>query len=91
MKAVIQEQPWNFDSKVVPMPWRSGEEDAIKTKLSSGGLSLGLYQCDGNVSSGRLPLLSTMGSESNASIGRSSPAYSASFEDGGGQTEGRRP
>lgn len=50
MTSVLQEQPWSFDSKVVPMPWRAAEEDAIKTKLSSGGLSLALFNCDGNVS-----------------------------------------
>ena len=56
MTAVLNEQPWSFDSKVVPMPWRTSEEDAIKTKLSSGGLSFGIYQCDGNVSLSPLPL-----------------------------------
>lgn len=50
MTAVLQEQPWDYDSKVVPMPWRSAEEDAIRAKLSSGGLSLGIFNCDGNVS-----------------------------------------
>ena len=49
MKAVLQEQPWSFDSKVVPMPWRTAEEDAIRAKLSGGGLSLGIFECDGNV------------------------------------------
>ncbi|PKS13397.1 hypothetical protein jhhlp_000168 [Lomentospora prolificans] len=49
MKAVLGEQPWNFDSKVVPVPWRESEEAAIQTKLSHGGLSIGFYSCDGNV------------------------------------------
>ncbi|SPO07361.1 probable Acetamidase [Cephalotrichum gorgonifer] len=49
MKAVLQEQPWSYDSKVVPMPWRVGEEDVIKTKIASGSLTLGIYECDGNV------------------------------------------
>lgn len=50
MKAVLHEQPWSFDSKVIPMPWRTTEEDAIKEKISSGSLTLGIYNCDGNVS-----------------------------------------
>ncbi|KEZ45023.1 hypothetical protein SAPIO_CDS2420 [Scedosporium apiospermum] len=49
IKAVLAEQPWNFDSKVVPMPWRGAEEDAVKAKIASGGLTLGFYSCDGNV------------------------------------------
>ncbi|KJK93078.1 Acetamidase [Metarhizium anisopliae BRIP 53284] len=47
--AVLEQQPWNFDSKVVPMPWRQGEADAVKAKVSAGGLTLGYYSCDGNV------------------------------------------
>ncbi|KAK5240936.1 Acetamidase, partial [Exophiala xenobiotica] len=27
--SVLQEEPWKYDSKVIPMPWRQGEEDAI--------------------------------------------------------------
>ena len=50
MKAVLREQPWSFDSKVVPMPWRVAEEDAISKKVSSGDLTFGIFQCDGNVS-----------------------------------------
>ncbi|KAJ4196028.1 Acetamidase [Fusarium falciforme] len=47
--SVLAEQPWEFDSKVIPMPWRQAEEDAIKTKISSKGLTLGFYNCDGVV------------------------------------------
>lgn len=47
--AVLEQQPWNFDSKVVPMPWRQAEADAVKAKVSAGGLTLGYYSCDGNV------------------------------------------
>lgn len=47
--SVLQQQPWMYDSKVIPMPWRQAEEDAIKSKLSSGGLTLGFYSSDGNV------------------------------------------
>jgi hypothetical protein len=50
--SVLQEEPWKYDSKVIPMPWRQGEEDAISSKIQSGGLTLGFYNCDGNVSSG---------------------------------------
>ena len=48
--SVLQEEPWKYDSKVIPMPWRQGEEDAISSKVQSGGLTLGFYNCDGNVS-----------------------------------------
>jgi amidase len=49
VKAVLAQQPWNYDSKVIPMPWRQQEADAIKSKLSAGGLTLGYFNCDGNV------------------------------------------
>ncbi|KAI4126781.1 MAG: hypothetical protein LQ347_004836 [Umbilicaria vellea] len=48
-KAVLQEEPWKYDSKVIPMPWRQGEADVIKSKLSSGGLALGFFNSDGVV------------------------------------------
>jgi amidase len=48
--AVLAEEPWKYDSKVIPMPWRQSEEEAIKTKISSGRLTLAYYNCDGNVS-----------------------------------------
>ncbi|PMD62637.1 amidase [Hyaloscypha bicolor E] len=47
--SVLAEEPWKYDSKVIPMPWRQAEADIIKTKLGSGGLTLGYYNCDGNV------------------------------------------
>jgi amidase len=50
VKSVLAEEPWKYDSKVIPMPWRQSEADAIESKLSSGGLTLGYYNCDGNVS-----------------------------------------
>jgi hypothetical protein len=31
------------------MPWRYDEEKVIKEKISSRGLTLGYYSCDGNV------------------------------------------
>ncbi|SLM40595.1 acetamidase [Lasallia pustulata] len=49
IKSVLFQEPWKYDSKVIPMPWRQAEEDVIKSKLSSGGLTLGFYNCDGNV------------------------------------------
>jgi amidase len=48
--SVLAEEPWKYDSKVIPMPWRQAEADVIKQKLGSGGLTLGFYNCDGNVS-----------------------------------------
>lgn len=47
--SVLAEEPWMYDSKVVPIPWRQSEADAIATKISAGGLTLGFYNCDGNV------------------------------------------
>jgi hypothetical protein len=47
--SVLSEEPWKYDFKVIPMPWRQTEVDAIKAKLASGGLTLGFYNCDGNV------------------------------------------
>jgi amidase len=49
--SVLAEEPWKYDSKVIPMPWRQSEADVIKSKLSSGGLTIGYYNCDGNVCS----------------------------------------
>ncbi|KAH7166470.1 amidase signature domain-containing protein [Dactylonectria macrodidyma] len=49
MTSILEQQPWLHDSKVVPMPWRQGEEDAVKAKIASGGLTLGFFTCDGNV------------------------------------------
>lgn len=49
---MLSEEPWKYDSKVIPLPWRQNEEDIIKSKLSSGGLTLGFFNCDGNVSIG---------------------------------------
>jgi amidase len=47
--SVLAGKPWAYDSKVIPMPWRQNEEDAIKSKISSSALTLGFYTCDGNV------------------------------------------
>jgi amidase len=49
MTSVLKQEPWKYDSKVIPMPWRQAEEDAIKTKISSSGLTIGYFNCDGNV------------------------------------------
>ena len=48
--SVLGEEPWKYDSKVIPLPWRQAEEDVVKSKLNAGGLCLGFYNCDGNVS-----------------------------------------
>lgn len=50
VKSVLGGEPWKIDSKVIPLPWRQSEEDAIKAKISSGGLTLGFFNCDGVVS-----------------------------------------
>jgi hypothetical protein len=48
--SILSQKPWTYDSKVIPMPWRYDEENAIKEKISSRGLNLGYYSCDGIVS-----------------------------------------
>ncbi|TAQ86469.1 hypothetical protein B7494_g5206 [Chlorociboria aeruginascens] len=47
--SIQAEEPWKYDPKIIPMPWRQAEADAIKAKITSGGLTLGFYNCDGNV------------------------------------------
>ncbi|KAH6862570.1 acetamidase [Alternaria alternata] len=49
LTSVLREEPWNYDSKVIPLPWRYNLEDALKAKLNSSGLTIGYYTCDGNV------------------------------------------
>ncbi|KAF4120248.1 amidase [Geosmithia morbida] len=49
MTSVLAESPWSYDSKVIPMPWRQSEEDAVKAKIDAGHLVLGFYNCDGEV------------------------------------------
>lgn len=34
---------------MIPLEWRPNEETIIKTKIASGGLTLGFYNCDGVV------------------------------------------
>ncbi|TQS31824.1 hypothetical protein Golomagni_07882, partial [Golovinomyces magnicellulatus] len=46
MTSVLDQSPWEYDSKVIPMPWRQAEEDAINTKMTDGGLTLGFYNHD---------------------------------------------
>jgi hypothetical protein len=50
MTSVLGESPWEYDSKVIPLPWRYDHEESIKAKLESGGLTVGFYNSDGNVS-----------------------------------------
>ncbi|KAJ5240143.1 acetamidase [Penicillium chermesinum] len=49
LTSVLGEEPWKYDSKVVPMPWRLSEEEKIQDKILSSGLTLGIYSCDGVV------------------------------------------
>lgn len=49
LTSVLQEEPWKYDSKVIPMPWNNAAEVAVKTKIQSGGLNLAYYSCDGVV------------------------------------------
>jgi amidase len=50
LTSVLHEEPWKYDSKVIPLPWRYNDEDALKAKLKSTGLTVGYYNSDGNVS-----------------------------------------
>ncbi|KAJ6167018.1 acetamidase [Penicillium chermesinum] len=45
LTSVLGEEPWKYDSKVVPMPWRLSEEEKIQDKILSSGLTLGIYSC----------------------------------------------
>jgi amidase len=49
MSSVLELEPWKYDSKVVPIPWRESEEAIIQQRISSGGLKLGFYENDGIV------------------------------------------
>lgn len=48
MTSVLAEEPWIYDPKVIPIPWRSAEEEAVKKRFKSG-LNIGYFHCDGNV------------------------------------------
>jgi amidase len=48
--SILAEEPWKYDSKVIPIPWRLSEEELVKSKLSSGGLTLAYYSSNGVVS-----------------------------------------
>ncbi|KAL3482483.1 Acetamidase [Aspergillus californicus] len=49
VESVLSQEPWMFDSKVIHMPWRQQEADTITNKIQSGGLTIGVYNFDGNV------------------------------------------
>jgi amidase len=49
VKSVLGQEPWKYDSKVVPMPWRQSEHDAAVQKIKSKKLTLGFFNCDGVV------------------------------------------
>ncbi|KAJ5174080.1 acetamidase [Penicillium coprophilum] len=46
IKSVLEEEPWKFDSKVIPLPWRQNEEEVIKSKITHGGLNIATYHHD---------------------------------------------
>ena len=73
MTAVLAEEPWDYDPKVVPLPWRASEEDAIKKRLKSG-LSIGYYHSDGNVSCVITILCHIFAISTNEKLGPSPPA-----------------
>jgi amidase len=47
--AVLGQEPWEFDSKVIPMPWRQNKADTVRAKIQTGRLIIGVYNLDGNV------------------------------------------
>lgn len=47
--SILDKEPWEYDSKVIPMPWRQAEEDAITAKMAKEGLTLAYYDCDNKV------------------------------------------
>ncbi|RAL61085.1 hypothetical protein DID88_010426 [Monilinia fructigena] len=49
VESVLAEEPWKYDAKVIPMPWRQSEAEMVKSRISSGGLTIGYYDCDGIV------------------------------------------
>ncbi|KAJ5113584.1 acetamidase [Penicillium angulare] len=49
MKAVLSEEPWKFDSKVIPLPWRVSEVESIQGRIAKGGLNIAIYPQDGIV------------------------------------------
>lgn len=49
MTAVLSQEPWKYDSKVIPLPWRPNEEEVVRAKIVSDGLNLGFFNCDGQV------------------------------------------
>lgn len=50
MTSLLAQEPWHYDSKVLPIPWRQSEEDAAKAKIESKGLTLGFFSSDEYVS-----------------------------------------
>jgi amidase len=49
VKSVLEQEPWKYDSKVIPMPWRQSEHDAMTAKIANEKLTLGFFNNDGVV------------------------------------------
>jgi hypothetical protein len=49
VRSVLDQEPWKYDSKVIPLPWRESEENDITEKIRNGGLNVAVYFSDGNV------------------------------------------
>ncbi|KAE8390291.1 Acetamidase [Aspergillus alliaceus] len=49
LQSVLEQEPWKYDSKVVPLPWRRNEENAINAKIEAKGLNIAFYDFDGVV------------------------------------------
>lgn len=53
--SVLEQQPWLYDSKVIPLPWRQSDEDAAKKKIQNKALTIAYYSFDGIVSASQHP------------------------------------
>ncbi|KAE8158943.1 Acetamidase [Aspergillus tamarii] len=49
LQSVLKEEPWKYDSKVIPLPWREAEENAAQAKIAEKGLNFAFYDFDGVV------------------------------------------
>ncbi|KAE8356021.1 Acetamidase [Aspergillus coremiiformis] len=49
LRSVLKQEPWQYDSKVIPLPWRDSEENIIQTKITAKDLNLAFYDFDGVV------------------------------------------
>ena len=49
VRQILAMQPWQFDPRVVPLPWRSEEEAKVQEHAQTGRLAFGVLRFDGIV------------------------------------------